>query len=122
MAGQHVRSLEILEEALVAWTQEEVVYEAGLHWMKGRVLAERSVGEQAEAEASLTRSIELATARGQVPIAMRSTVELYRLGRRNRIQVELPVDRLQDHLRRFEGADEPDLLDARSLLVELTSQ
>ena len=121
MDGQQVRCLEILEEALSAWTQEEVVYEAGLLWMKGKILAERPHGDQAEAEDALNRSIQLGIARGQVPFVLRSAVELHRLEQRAGLQIEQPRELLEEYVRRFEGDNEPDLQDARSLLAELLS-
>jgi hypothetical protein len=121
MAGQQARCLEILDEALSAWTQEEVVYEAGLLWMKGKILAERPHGDQAEAEDALNRSIQLGIARGQVPFVLRSAVELHRLEQRAGLQVEQSRELLEEYVRRFEGDNEPDLQDARSLLDELLS-
>jgi len=119
MAGRTVRCLEILDEALAAWTHEELVYEAGLLWMKGVVLGQQGNGRHDEARDVLTRSINVAHSRHQAPFVLRSAVELYRLEKKSNLYMEFPKELLKQYVDHFEGQQEPDFLNAKTLLSKL---
>ena len=120
-AGQPESGLAILSETL-AQVQEtnERSYEAELYRLRGELLLMQ--GDQAEAEASLHKALEVARRQQAKSWELRATVSLCRLQ-----QQQGRVDQAQQALTEIygwftEGFDTPDLCEARELLEELSTQ
>ena len=117
-AGRPEESLATLNEALgVVEETGERYWEAELHRQRGELLL--SQGDEAGAEASLHKAIEVARRQSAKSWQLRATVSLCRLW-----QVQGRADEAQQMLSEIygwftEGFDTPDLQEARALLAEL---
>ncbi len=117
-AGQPGEGLTTLAEALAqVETTDERYCEAELHRLKGELLLMQ--GDEAEAEASFHKAIEVARRQQAKSWELRATVSLARLW-----QEQGRMDEARQMLAEIygwftEGFDTPDLQEARALLEEL---
>jgi DNA-binding SARP family transcriptional activator/predicted ATPase len=122
-AGQPEVGLTSLDQAL-ALVQEtdERYYEAELHRVRGELLrARRAPGDEAEAEASFHKAIQVARGQQAKSWELRATTSLARLW-----QAQGRIDEARQVLSEIygwftEGFDTPDLREARGLLEELSN-
>jgi DNA-binding SARP family transcriptional activator/predicted ATPase len=118
-AGQAEEGLNVLAEALTfVQSSDERYYEAELYRLKGELLLIQ--GDEAEAEASFDKAIEVARRQQAKSWELRATVSLCRLW-----QKQGRVDEARQMLAEIytwftEGFDTPDLQEAKALLEELS--
>jgi predicted ATPase len=119
-AGQPGEGLTTLAEALTLVEEtDERHWEAELYRLKGELLLAQ--GDEAEAEASLQKAIEVARRQQAKSWELRATVSLCRLW-----QEQGRMDEARQMLAQIygwftEGFDTPDLQEARALLAEFAS-
>jgi predicted ATPase len=120
IAGQVEQALSALAKALAfAEETDERYYEAELHRFKGELLLMR--GDEAEAEASLDRAVEVARQQSAKSWELRATTSLSRLWRQQGKR-EMARRRLAEIYGWFtEGFNTPDLQEAKALLEQLSS-
>jgi predicted ATPase len=121
-AGQPEAGLTIMHQALALVEEtDERYYEAELHRVRGELLrARRAQGDEAEAEASFHKAIEVARRQQAKSWELRATLSLCRL-LRQRGRVDEARQRLAETYGWFtEGFDTADLREARDLLEELS--
>ena len=120
-AGRSDEGLSLISEALEAVEQTgEVWQEAELHWLKGELLLSPSLQNEADAETSFGRSIDVAQKQKAKSLELRAAVSLVLLwrsqGKRNEAR-----DILAPIYSWFtEGFDTVDLKKAKTLLEQLT--
>ena len=118
-AGQPEEGLDTLDEALALVEQtDERHWEAELHRVQGELLLMQ--GDDAEAEASLHKAIEVARGQSAKSWELRATTSLARLW-----QEQGRIDEARQMLAEIygwftEGFDTPDLQEAKALLDELS--
>jgi adenylate cyclase len=118
--GQTEAALSTLAEA-IAFVEEtgERYYEAEIHRLKGELLLRE--GEEAEAEASFEEAVKVARNQAAKSWELRATVSLCRLWHEQGKLLEARK-RLSEVYGWFdEGFDTPDLIEARSLLQDLST-
>jgi predicted ATPase/DNA-binding SARP family transcriptional activator len=118
-AGQAEEGLAVVAEALATKNHTgERFYEAEVHRLKGELL--QMQGDEAEAEASFHRAIEVARQQQAKSWELRATVSLCRLwqSQGKREEARQMLAEVYDWF--TEGFDTPDLKEAKALLEELS--
>jgi predicted ATPase len=117
-AGQPEEGLDTLDEALALVEQtDERHWEAELHRVQGELLLMQ--GDDAEAEASLHRAIEVARGQSAKSWELRATTDLARLWQEQGKCQEARQVLAEIYGWFTEGFDTPDLKEAEALLEEL---
>jgi predicted ATPase len=117
--GQFEDGLGVLSEALdVAQSTGECYLESERHRVKGQLLLMQ--GDEADAEASFRRAIEIACQQGAKSWELRATVSLCRLWQKQGRSAEARPMLKEIYAWFTEGFDTPDLQEARALLEELS--
>lgn len=113
--------LAMLAEALeLAHRCRDVYWEPEIHRLKGQLLLQRSAGAGAEAEASYRRALDVARLQHARSLELRAAMSLGRLWTA-RGEREHARSLLAEVYAEFtEGFETPDLVNARSLLAELS--
>ena len=120
-SGAYAEGLEALGEALRFVEQiGERTWEAEIHRLKGELLLARSQGDQSEAEACFSKSIDVAREQGAKLLELRATTRRAELwldqGRRSEAyDTQVP---LYDWF--TEGFDTTDLNEAKALIEKLS--
>jgi predicted ATPase len=119
-AGQPEEGLDTLDEALALVEQtDERHWEAELHRVQGELLLMQ--GDDAEAEASLHKAIEVARGQSAKSWELRATTSLARLWQKQGKQEEARRVLAEIYGWFTEGFDTPDLQEAEALLAELAN-
>jgi predicted ATPase len=118
-AGHPEEGLSTLAEALALVEQTgERHWEAELYRLRAELLLMQ--GEESEAEASLQRAIEVAKRQQAKSWELRATVSLARLWRRQGRREDARALLAEIYGWFTEGFDTPDLVEARTLIEELS--
>jgi class 3 adenylate cyclase/predicted ATPase len=119
--GRIDEGLEAIAEALGLVQNGERWWEAEIHRLQADLLLQQNLSNQAEAQASLDRAIEIARQQGAKSLELRATMSFARLLRDTNRREEARA-MLADIYNWFtEGFDSADLKDARALLDELSA-
>ena len=121
-AGQAEEGLRLLDEALahVDHTGERH-YAAEVYWLKGELLLQQAVPDEAQAESSLRQALAVAHQQQAKSWELRAAVSLARLWQSQDKRQEA-YDLLAPVYNWFtEGFDAPDVKEAKALLDELAS-
>jgi predicted ATPase len=119
-AGHVETGLKVLAEALAFVERSaERYYESELHRLEGELLLTQ--GEEAAAEASFHRAIEIARGQHAKTWELRATVSLCRLWQKQGKRQEARQRLAEIYAWFSEGFDTPDLKEARALLDGLSS-
>lgn len=120
--GQPEEGLRVVTEALTEVEQTGIrYYEAELHRLRGELLLTPVVADEREAEACFRRAIDIASQQQAKSLELRATMSLSRLWQRHRKQG--PARQLLAEIYGWftEGYDTADLVDAKTLLDELSA-
>jgi predicted ATPase len=112
----------VVSEALTEVEQTGIrYYEAELHRLRGELLLTLGVADEREAEACFRRAIDIASQQQAKSFELRATMSLSRLWQRHRRQG--PARQLLAELYGWftEGYGTADLVDAKTLLGELSA-
>jgi tetratricopeptide (TPR) repeat protein len=121
-AGRYDAAIRTLDDALAAADkQEEHQFDAAIHRLRGELLIlRRNPSNASDAERCFELAIEIARKQSAKSLELRATISLARLldrqGRRDEARAMLAD--IYDWF--TEGFDTPDLIDAKSLLAQLS--
>jgi len=119
--GRVDEGLEAIAEALGLIQNGERWWEAEIHRLQADLLLKQNLSNQAEAQASLDRAIEIARKQGAKSLELRATMSLARLMRDTGRRDEAHAMVAEIYGWFTEGFDTADLKDAKALLDELNA-
>jgi predicted ATPase len=119
-AGQAEEGLRLLAEALVhVDTTGEVYWAAEVYWLKGELLLQQTIPDEAQAETCLHQSLDIARRQQTKSWELRAAVSLARLWQQQGKRTEAQALLAPIYGWFTEGFDTVDLQEARALLEEL---
>ena len=119
--GRIDEGFKAIAEALSLIQNGERWWEAEIHRLQGDLLLKQNLSNQAEAQASLDRAIEIARKQGAKSLELRATMSLARLTRDTGRRDEAHEMVAEIYGWFTEGFDTADLKDAKALLDELNA-
>ena len=118
--GRTDEALSTLTEALSAVElQDERIWEAEIHRLKGELLLKKDAGSSAEARSCFERAIEIAGKQSSKSLELRATTSLARLLEREGRRPEARTMLAEVYNWFTEGFDTSDLKEAKALIDEL---